>query len=394
MSVNRHLLLGLFFTTIVATLGYFTLFKTDFPLLGEKKSMTVFFNNTSGLRQGDSVLVAGMRWGQIDELSYHPERPLERRISVRLTFNNAVTLYKDHKISIEDATVLGGKHLAIEPGLRESGPVPEDFIFYGDVGQSALDALGELVDENRESLRNILSGLDRLVGDLQGGEGVLGMLLYDRQLADNLTKAVTSITATFENADYLTGELASGKGTLGKLMSSDDLYPKIQDAVSNLDALLIDSRDLVATARTGDGTVGLLMSDRDFRASVEDTMAKLTTMIGSIDRGEGTIGRFYRDDTFAKNLEQFSASLVTSEGTLGRMITDPVLYDNALTVSEQMKQFTTALTGTDGSLGKLVNDDALYIELERALATLTGSLEEAREAAPISTFLSTLFLGF
>ena len=36
----------------------------------------------------------------------------------------------------------------------------------------------------------------------------------------------------------------------------------------------------------------------------------------------------------------------------------------------------------------------LYAELDRTLSVLAGTLEEAREAAPISNFLNTLFLGF
>ena len=46
------------------------------------------------------------------------------------------------------------------------------------------------------------------------------------------------------------------------------------------------------------------------------------------------------------------------------------------------------------TLGKLLNDDELYLQLEKAVTVLVGSLEEAREAAPISTFLNTVFLGF
>ena len=38
--------------------------------------------------------------------------------------------------------------------------------------------------------------------------------------------------------------------------------------------------------------------------------------------------------------------------------------------------------------------DRLYLQLEKAVTVLVGSLEEAREAAPISTFLNTVFLGF
>ena len=39
-------------------------------------------------------------------------------------------------------------------------------------------------------------------------------------------------------------------------------------------------------------------------------------------------------------------------------------------------------------------DKGLYEEVQRALAILTRTLEEYREAAPITTFTSVLFSGF
>ncbi len=87
-------------------------------------------------------------------------------------------------------------------------------------------------------------------------------------------------------------------------------------------------------------------------------------------------------------------SLNGGEGTLGRLIEDPTLYDNVLEISEDLRGFAAALRAGEGTISKLVYDDELYIELKRTIDIMRGSLEEAREAAPISTFLNTVFIGF
>ena len=48
----------------------------------------------------------------------------------------------------------------------------------------------------------------------------------------------------------------------------------------------------------------------------------------------------------------------------------------------------------EGSLGKLLTDDGFYDEAKRAMALVTKSLEEYREAAPISTMTSVIFGAF
>ena len=62
--------------------------------------------------------------------------------------------------------------------------------------------------------------------------------------------------------------------------------------------------------------------------------------------------------------------------------------------SEDLKGVASAIRGTDGSLGKLINDTELYDEALVALRLLTRSLEDYREAAPVSAFTSVLFGAF
>ena len=48
----------------------------------------------------------------------------------------------------------------------------------------------------------------------------------------------------------------------------------------------------------------------------------------------------------------------------------------------------------EGSLGKLVMDDELYAQALSSVQLITRSLEDFREAAPITTFTSVLFGAF
>src|SRR5258708_28098627 len=52
----------------LGVLGYYTFVQSDLNLFGKKAELDVYFAQTNGLREGDSVLVAGMRWGKVKSL--------------------------------------------------------------------------------------------------------------------------------------------------------------------------------------------------------------------------------------------------------------------------------------------------------------------------------------
>lgn len=394
MSPQRHTLLGLLFILVIGILSWFTLFKTDVALFSERYPMTVHFHEAGGLRAGDTVLVAGMRWGTVENLTFDPTADPARRVTVGLSLEDEVALFGDHRIVIEDATVLGGKQLSIEPGLPSGPPVSPDAVLYGDVSPNVMAALGEVVTENREAFTSILRGLEDMVADVQGGDGVITQLLYDEGLAENLSRAVTSVSATFENAEALTRDLRQGEGTIGKLLYDTELYGQIQDITANLDALLVDARAVAADVRAGKGTVGALLHDEEMREDVRAAIDRVAQIVDDVNEGRGTLGRLVKDGAIADDLEQITSRLAAGEGTIGRLLQDDEVYENIRSISEDLASAGAALRDREGTIGRLVYEDDLYVELERAVRTLTGTLEEAREAAPISTFLNTVFLGF
>lgn len=393
MSTQRQALLGLFFVLVFGVLAWFTLFQGDLSIFRETFRTRVHFEQAGGLREGDPVLVAGLRWGVVERLDYDPEQPLDQRIEVVLDLDRAVRLFDDHEIVIEDATVLGGKQIVIEPGRPETGEVDLEGL-RGRVAPNVMKALGDVVTENRESLANVLGGLETMVGDVREGDGVLTQLLYSEQLAQNLSNAVESVAATFENAEALTTDLRSGEGTLGKLMSDPELYDQVKGIATGIDDFVTTAEALVDDVRAGKGTVGMLLYDEEVSADVRSTIDRVERIASDLEEGRGTLGKLLQDPTIADNVKKVTTELAEGKGTLGRLLTEEEVYEDLAAITEDLRSASAALREGQGTLGKLLYEDELYDELERAIRVLTGSLEEAREAAPIATFLNTVFLGF
>jgi len=395
MTSQRYLLLGLFFVVVFGVLGWFTLFKSNFSLFREHHPLQVYFSDGGSLRAGDSVLVAGMRWGKVDAMNFDPRAERERRVRVDLTLDRPLALFRDARIEIKDATVLGGKMLSIEPGHEDNGAFAAGEPLLGAVSPNVMDSLTDVIAENRESFTSILSDLEEVVAQLQGGEGALGRMIYDEQLAENLEQAVASISATFDNAQAITEQLRNGEqGTIGRLIYEDDVYVQLQTLESDLQALIAEGREVLRAAREGEGPLGLLLNDAEVAARVRDVTERLARIVTDLDEGRGTLGVLLRDPELGEQVKSLVSDLAEGRGTLGKLWKDETLYEDVRLTAHNLADASTALAEGRGTLGRLLHDEEIYVQIEKAVTVLVGSLEEAREAAPISTFLNTLFLGF
>ena len=109
MNSTRHMLLGAFIAFALSVLGYYTLFLNEFDPFGESHEVTIHFPNANGLRAGDSVLVAGVRWGKVKSLEFVPSAIAERRIKIIAKLEAPLTIREGHTFEIRDATMLGGR---------------------------------------------------------------------------------------------------------------------------------------------------------------------------------------------------------------------------------------------------------------------------------------------
>ncbi len=397
MTSQRQLLLGMFVLIALSVLGFYTLFLSDVKLFGESARLIVHFPEAKSLREGDSVQLAGMRIGRVRSLTYDAAAPDDRRITVTLLLDQDVELRDDYEITIRDATLLGGRLVAIEPGPAGAAPIgPER---YDDLTGSiqpdpltALRDLGEVFQRNGERIDAIFQGLEEMIDELRAG-GV----------AQDLNTTFDELARAAENAAAISDELRAGRGALGALLGDEsrELY----------DTWLNAGRELESTAREareGEGLLPRLFNDAEFaeeaRAAVgraEAAFDGIAELTDSVRDGEGLLPRLINDGELAQKFEVivddvggFTAGLSNGEGTLQRLLSSDELYSDIAAIGENLAQVSGQLARGEGTLGRLIQDDGIYTELELAMKTLNRTLEDLREAAPVATFTSLLFSAF
>ncbi len=394
MTTKRTILLGLFFLGTLGILGYYTLFLTEFSPFKDKPELRVYFSETNGLREGDSVLVAGMRWGRVKRMTFDPRAPNERRIVLTVALNDPLALRKSATIEIRDATVLGGKHVWIDPGPSSDEPMPANAELFGKVSGGLLDRVNELVENSEEGIGRILADVEEVTQALKSGQGVLGRLIVNQELADEMELTLKAARRTLEDAMAITADARAGKGTVGRLLTDDALYVDLAASARQLSGLMDEATKLAAEARQGQGALGLLVSDPTLAKEIADTGRYMSSIVRKIDEGRGLAGVLVNDEALAEDVRNTIGAVARGEGTIGALFVRPEVYDNLRSITEDVAVVTSQLRSGQGSLGRLFMEDEIYQEVKRALQIVSRSLEEYREAAPITTFTSVFFSAF
>lgn len=393
-SGARTFLLGALFLVALGTLGYYTLFLTNINWFKKTYDIQVHFPELNDLREGDAVLVAGMRWGRIKSMEFNPENPIETRITVIATLEKPLTLRKDYKIQIEDTTLLGGRNLSIDPGPAAGAPIPRDQALAGSVAPSPLDALGKLVSESQRGVTEIVEDLAAVAQNAREGKGTVARLLNDDKMAADLAESMQRMTLVLANLERITGDLAAGKGTAGMLLTNTEVYDSLAQAARGIDEASGRMAAILGDIQSGKGTLGRLIEDPEIADLIVATLRDGRAIVERIQRGEGTLGLLATDDTLAKSLTRIATRFEQGEGTLGKLFTRDDVYEDVRETSQNLAALTGAIRNGQGSFGRMIMDDELYIQVKTVLSIAQRALEEYREAAPITTFTAVFFGAF
>ena len=366
-SSRKDLLLGLVFFGAMAMLLYYTIVLTGFSWK-EREELSAWFPGAMGLKQGDVVHVAGVASGKVREVDWHPDRPDDRRVLVRMDFDRKPQLHEGYSLRIAEFTALGGRVVLLEPGPVANPVLAPDVELIGTVMPSALEGITDLVERVGPDLEAVLGNLRQATDDLLAGKGVLGGLMYDPEMRADLESFLDS-------AEVVARDIREGKGVIGMLVNDEETRDRLLAIVSDAEVVAEDVRVLVAAARDGEGLLGALLNDPDMRDQAEQF---LTNIDAAALRLRGML------DDAAEG----------KAGLLGKLVGDPAIAADAEAFLDNLAVITGRLRDGEGSLGRLLAEDEAYDELLMALKVLNGQLEDAREAQPVASFISILFGPF
>lgn len=345
--------------------------------------LTAQFETAKGIEPGSRVVQAGVPIGRVKSMELVPA---DGTVRLHLLIDEPNQIRKDAKASIRLKTMLGNYQLYINPGspgaelladgdaLETEGykDIQDVLAQLGDVTAGPSDLfgkIGDVVDENRDNIRDATS---------------------------SLAEVGPKLNSLIERLDRVSAGVEEGKGTLGKLTSDDELYNKI-------DATVEDLRAFSAQLNSSDGALGKFTNDEEFAARIDRISLNLETFSNDLKQGKGTIGRLMSDEALANKidatftnteaatskvreiLERNEANIDTAIASAGEAM--PKLnngLDHFVSVSKKIDE-------GEGTLGLLVNDPEVYNGIRDAVNQIKRTFEEGEEQSVMRTFLGVFF---
>jgi phospholipid/cholesterol/gamma-HCH transport system substrate-binding protein len=289
----------------------------------------VLMDDISGIAKRSNVRIAGIPVGYVEDIRLSGNRA---RIDIRMQAD--VPLYEDATASRVARNLLGESYIGLSPGtpgrrqLKDGDEIstvsktvtPEELLqnmsriaqtveritnaIEASVGseesqQNMRDTLANLADvtdklnqtvaENRESIRNILSGVEAVTTQgradaletlenmrvvtgefrrlMTGNEAKGGATDKVQSLVDRVDRSSESLEKTLKNLESVTGRLDRGEGTLGRLSKDDKLINEIESVTQDVSTYVSGLSQL--------RTILSLRSDYQFRAQTVKSFVEL-----------------------------------------------------------------------------------------------------------------------
>lgn len=330
---------------LLTTLLFLMTSSQGLGLFSNKLTVTTYFENAAGVKEGAAVNLQGVTIGTVKEVSVVPDanRKLTPiKVVMKLDGKYLPDLHKDTKAALSTVGVLGDTVVDLN-SQTATGPTLQDGDELKTLESPNLQDVVKASQGTIESLNVILSKMDRIVEYISSGKGSIGGMIYDDTLLQRANSTVAelqeievnlnngkgtlgrllkddamynNLNATVAKLDHIAADLDAGKGSAGKLLKDDAMY-------NNLNATLQHANNLMAQADQGKGALGLLTKDQAFADKLNDTVSRVNNILVGIDKGEGTAGLLVKDPALYHNLDKLA---VDSQSLVNTIRSDPKKY--------------------------------------------------------------------
>lgn len=162
-------------------------------------------------------------------------------------------------------------------------------------------------------------------------------------------------------------DIDSSKATGPELKNGDELpayqAPSLADVIKSSQGTIAQVNDILAkvntivdTVNSGQGTIGKFLKDPSLYNHAVKTIAEAQTLVNGINQGRGTLGKLVTNDTLYNHVDQTVTQLQDvvgqinqGKGTVGKLVKDPALYNN-------LNSLVAGINNGQGTLGLLAKD--------------------------------------
>jgi phospholipid/cholesterol/gamma-HCH transport system substrate-binding protein len=323
--MNRGGWLGFVFFVALVILGFGTLLVKNWKPFAHPQKLAVHFERAQGLKPGSDVRVDGILFGRVVSVDLHPVSGVRVLVNV----DEPIVLYQDSEILIESSSVLGGNIVSIRRGSRGTPRVLTEEL--PGKSQPGLEVVGELVDENRENLKQLIANLKDVSETIKNGQGTISKLLKSDELHKELVTTITdarteikkvgdSVTKNLsELTSKITDKLDHAQGPAGAFLNDKKMTEKLDRIITNVEDTSKNLKEITDSVKKGEGALGKMVNDKEMGD-------KLKSTIDNVERA-------------SESIRNIGGKLETGEGSVGRLLQDDELYEQARHTLEDLDRF-------------------------------------------------------
>lgn len=254
--------------------------------------VSAVFRNVEGLKAGDNVWLSGVKIGTVSDVSIAGEG----RVIVKLALkeNQNKFIQTDAVALISTDGLVGNKIVIIRPGQGPESITEEDTL--QTVSPTDTQDLMNLARDVGENTRSITSDLKTIADRINKGKGIVGELLNDGSIAQEMRAAIAHLTTTSNNTAQASAEL---------------------------NALI---RDL----QHGDGLLATLISDTSYTRTFEHAL----TNIEKVSENAGVV---------SEQLQHLSSNIINTDNAAGVLLSDSTVAEQLRTTIENAAQASVKL---------------------------------------------------
>ncbi|HVS97191.1 MAG TPA: MlaD family protein [Puia sp.] len=287
INIGKRLAVGIFIS-----LGLLILLLTIFTIGNQRKTfirsirLHVVFDNVQGLQPGNNIWLSGMKVGTVKSVDFYGNSQVAVTLNVERKAQPHIR--RDSKARISTDGLVGNKIVVIDGG-SEASPVVADNDSLQSEHIAGMQELMTTLQASNSNLLEITGNLKNISRRLDEGQGTLGRLINDPDIADHLRTSIDHLRNATEGSEKMIANLEAFSvrlrqpdGLVSRLATDTTVFTQIKGAVARLDqaAAQVDEfshslRNAGAALNDSGSPVGVLLHDEDAAADLQRTLKNL-----------------------------------------------------------------------------------------------------------------------
>lgn len=247
-----------------------------------------YYDNVSGLTEGNSVTVKGYKIGTITKINFDLEK--ENLLKVTLHVENGINIPLNTIAKIMSTDLMGTKGISLSLGDTSVMSVS------GSELASSIES--SLQDEVNAQILPLKNKTEQLIGSIDSVMTVITSVL-NKDARESLTKSLVSLDRTFST-------LSETMLVVDKMVNENEknistIMTNFTSISSNLNASNEEIKNIISNFSS--------ISDSLAKADILSTLSSIDKITSKINNSEGSLGQLVNDKELYNNLKDASQEL-------------------------------------------------------------------------------------